>query len=566
MSSRTGLSNESFTYDNLNRLSNGGQFAYDGQGNIQLKDGNSYSYTHTNHSHAVSAIRSTAGNGFDYFYDANGNMVDSYSVAANVRGGIDRSFVWTQFNKVQQITSSNGSTTYSYDADHQRLTKTIAGGTTKLYIGKLYEKSTNGAATYRKAYIYAGGQLVAVQEQVDQLAKTMHYAHIDALGSIVAMSNDQATLESQRSYDAFGTQLGLIGGTDRGYTGHEQSYDLLDGEYGLINMNARLYDPVLGRFISADSCIDDPFNMQSFDRYHYALNNPLKYSDPSGYAAAEINSISNPIIIRKSPQSSSPIPLSSSGGSGPTMNDVNDFVKWAGKGIKSWFGGGGGGSSAPAPAPVYSPQQTTYTNSALSYLSTSNINAGIGMAVEFNPIGGAASSVYELATGRNYFTGEGITPMIALTGMIPGVRTIRRIDKLAGITFEGTVHRAIKPKYVGKAWDIHAANIGASHRYSDVGRGAFYAGTSERAVIGELKHYGYDPGNMAWVSKNVKVENVLDLTNPKVRQQLGVSYGELTGDSYFMTHALGDFARTRYSGLLVPSARAPGTSHLIIFP
>jgi len=48
-------------------------------------------------------------------------------------------------------------------------------------------------------------------------------------------------------------------------------------------MNARLYDPVLGRFISADTVVPEPGNMQAFNRYSYALNNPLMYTDPSGH-------------------------------------------------------------------------------------------------------------------------------------------------------------------------------------------------------------------------------------------------------------------------------------------
>ena len=63
----------------------------------------------------------------------------------------------------------------------------------------------------------------------------------------------------------------------RGYTMHEH----LD-EFGLINMNARLYDPYIARFLSPDPYIQDPENSQNFNRYSYCLNNPLKYTDPSG--------------------------------------------------------------------------------------------------------------------------------------------------------------------------------------------------------------------------------------------------------------------------------------------
>jgi RHS repeat-associated protein len=62
-----------------------------------------------------------------------------------------------------------------------------------------------------------------------------------------------------------------------GYTGHE----MMD-EVGLIHMNGRLYDPVLGRFVSADFLIEDPSNLQSYNRYTYVWNNPLGSTDPSG--------------------------------------------------------------------------------------------------------------------------------------------------------------------------------------------------------------------------------------------------------------------------------------------
>jgi RHS repeat-associated protein len=63
----------------------------------------------------------------------------------------------------------------------------------------------------------------------------------------------------------------------RGYCGHEHLTGL-----GLINMNARLYDPLLGRFLSPDPYVQAPNHSQSYNRYSYCLNNPLKYTDKSG--------------------------------------------------------------------------------------------------------------------------------------------------------------------------------------------------------------------------------------------------------------------------------------------
>ena len=65
---------------------------------------------------------------------------------------------------------------------------------------------------------------------------------------------------------------------DRGYTGHEHLY-----AFGLINMNGRCYDPVMSSFLSVDAYVQSPDNSQNFNRYAYCLNNPLKYTDPSGW-------------------------------------------------------------------------------------------------------------------------------------------------------------------------------------------------------------------------------------------------------------------------------------------
>lgn len=62
-----------------------------------------------------------------------------------------------------------------------------------------------------------------------------------------------------------------------GYTGHEHL-----PWFGLINMNARLYDPATRRFLNPDPVVQLPDNTQSYNRYSYCLNNPLRYTDPTG--------------------------------------------------------------------------------------------------------------------------------------------------------------------------------------------------------------------------------------------------------------------------------------------
>jgi RHS repeat-associated protein len=86
-------------------------------------------------------------------------------------------------------------------------------------------------------------------------------------------------IQTRYYYDAWGKQTLAAGTgiTNRGYTGHEHL-----AEFGLINMNARLYDPVLGRFMAVDPYVQMPDYTQAYNRYSYVLNNPLRYTDPSG--------------------------------------------------------------------------------------------------------------------------------------------------------------------------------------------------------------------------------------------------------------------------------------------
>ncbi len=121
-----------------------------------------------------------------------------------------------------------------------------------------------------------------------------HYAHRDYLGSTMAITDASGAIVEQTQFGAWGSvdkhirngteitfgQDSLLG---RGYTGHEH-YE----EVGLVHMNGRMYDAQLGRFLSPDNFVQDPYNTQNFNRYGYVLNNPLSYSDPSGEEASAL--------------------------------------------------------------------------------------------------------------------------------------------------------------------------------------------------------------------------------------------------------------------------------------
>ncbi len=138
-------------------------------------------------------------------------------------------------------------------------------------------------------YISGGDSLTAVYIKTNETGQ-LYFIAKDHLGSILGLYNTSETLVEEYSYDAWGRRrdpvtLAPLTQTPkflltRGYTGHEH----LD-EFELINMNGRLYDPLLGRMLSPDNYVQDASMTQNFNRYSYCTNNPLVYSDPSGEIA-----------------------------------------------------------------------------------------------------------------------------------------------------------------------------------------------------------------------------------------------------------------------------------------
>jgi RHS repeat-associated protein len=138
-------------------------------------------------------------------------------------------------------------------------------------------------------YLYAEGKPIAMHRKSDN---AIYYLHVDYQGSLMAISNEAGTVVERRSYDAWGRPRRIdnleynlaspFGGSNssftlRGYTFHEHLEMV-----GLINMNGRMYDPVLGRILSPDNFVQDATSTQNFNRYSYCLNNPTKYTDPDG--------------------------------------------------------------------------------------------------------------------------------------------------------------------------------------------------------------------------------------------------------------------------------------------
>ncbi|MCA7978121.1 RES domain-containing protein [Burkholderia cepacia] len=127
-------------------------------------------------------------------------------------------------------------------------------------------------------------------------------------------------------------------------------------------------------------------------------------------------------------------------------------------------------------------------------------------------------------------------------------------------------YRYERPDRIGTTWTTHPGNIASGHRYTKEGVGGVYGADSQATALAEVNHYKVDLSTRELVTKDVTLNNVLDLTDPKVRDQLGVKLEDITGDSYTKTHELGDMAiREGYDGILAPSARNPDGANLISF-
>lgn len=118
--------------------------------------------------------------------------------------------------------------------------------------------------------------MMAGEAHAESNGHVVEYYHVDALGSVVAMSDAHGEVLSTRVYEPYGfEQTGYQGGP--GYTGH-----VADSETSLIYMQQRLLDPELGRFLSADPVAAYGEGVESFNRYWYANGNPFRYIDPDG--------------------------------------------------------------------------------------------------------------------------------------------------------------------------------------------------------------------------------------------------------------------------------------------
>lgn len=270
---------EDFSYDALGRLTwaYSGSITYDIKGNATKISGvGTMTYPNVSHPYRIERLN---------------------AASSSVTRSSPQIVTYTAYDRPSGISEGIPGCSFTYNADYGRVraVHTVRGNVSqkKYYIGDCYEREESGSGTVTAERLFVGGDAysapMVLQRTSGSGSWTPYVIGRDYLGSITNIVTTSGTSVATYSYDPWGrmrdpqtltpyassSQPTLLLG--RGYCGHEHL-----SNYGLINMNARLYDPVLGRFLSPDPFVQAPDFSQNFNRYAYALNNPLKYTDESG--------------------------------------------------------------------------------------------------------------------------------------------------------------------------------------------------------------------------------------------------------------------------------------------
>lgn len=275
-----------FYLDNivLSKYSNGelDSQSYDDRGRITANKLGTYNYLNNNKPYQQTSV-DPLNNDESAYYQSRGNLNITYNafkapVQIEEIGKDKLSFA---YNALQQRSAM-----YYGSTDDDKMLRPnrryySADGSMEVN----YNKNT-GAVEF---ITFIGGDSYSAPAVIksDGTTQNYFYLHRDYQGTIVAITNALGSIVEKRHFDAWGGIIKIQDGVgndlakltffDRGYTGHEHMQSV-----GLINMNARLYDPKLHRFLQPDNYVQDPYNTQNYNRYGYCVNNPLKYTDISG--------------------------------------------------------------------------------------------------------------------------------------------------------------------------------------------------------------------------------------------------------------------------------------------
>src|SRR5690606_11057020 len=210
---------------------------------------------------------------------------------------IDHAVAWTSYNYPSQISALGETASFEYGPSRQRwkmMYSGIGGNETTYYIGGMMEKVVRGSTSDYRHYVTAGGRAVALYTRRSDGQNALRYALGDHQGSVETITNSDGSVLENASFTAYGnrrsseTWSGAPSATERAnldeVTGQGYTFQAVLGMMGMNHMNGRVQDSITGRFLSPDPFITNPGYTQNYNRYSYVYNNPLTYSDPTGFA------------------------------------------------------------------------------------------------------------------------------------------------------------------------------------------------------------------------------------------------------------------------------------------
>ena len=233
-------------------------------------------------------------NATNFNYDYVGNTLQrSGNLVANGSQG----FGYNEFNMPYVVhggATGSDDVSIEYNADNTRIAKRGPTQTT-LYAGDLYEcvGTTPGVGATlqcneQRFKISNGSKLVTVVTRDTFNNDAAKYVQSDFLGSSTLVTDATGAVAESRTFGPFGATTSDFSTTPvrAGYTGQEE-----DPELGLVNMGGRLYDANVARFLTPDPLVAQPFDPLGLNRFSYALNNPLRFTDPTGYSTCDADGV-----------------------------------------------------------------------------------------------------------------------------------------------------------------------------------------------------------------------------------------------------------------------------------
>jgi RHS repeat-associated protein len=271
---------ETFAYDNLDRLTSA---------TVTGQTANTVTYAAAGAHTGNIATKTSVGT-----YSYASNKIHAVASITNPNGTVPtgtQNVTYTAYHQPNVITEGIHKATFTYGPDYERRKMVIEQNnvvqSTRYYFGS-YEKIDVAGTITHLHYIGSGAGLIAIVRKVGTAAETYNYTYTDHLGSILTLTDNTGTVVAEQNFDAWGRHRNPNDWTFnsvptppawliRGYTGHEHL-----PQFNLINMNGRVYDPILGRMLSVDDFVQDAIASNAYNRFSYASNNPLKYTDPDG--------------------------------------------------------------------------------------------------------------------------------------------------------------------------------------------------------------------------------------------------------------------------------------------